>query len=173
MDSRSPNSRFAAGRALFNSIGCATCHNPTPGKTQVSNFVPALSNAPVPAFSDIEIHHMGTGLADNVSQGRRRRRPVPHCSLVGIGAADLPAARWPHHEPDYGHPGSREPRQRSHHRRLENFFNLNPSSSRRCWTSCARCNRCIPACWRDMNCGVSPIDEMSRRCALRLSKGGD
>jgi CxxC motif-containing protein (DUF1111 family) len=57
------------GRALFRAIGCATCHTPTVGNTQVSNFTNSLSNAPVNAFSDLEIHHMGTGLADNVSQG--------------------------------------------------------------------------------------------------------
>ena len=51
-------SSIAAGSSLFSAIGCATCHNPTPGTTQVSNFVPALSKAQVPAFSDIEIHHM-------------------------------------------------------------------------------------------------------------------
>jgi CxxC motif-containing protein (DUF1111 family) len=57
------------GRALFRAIGCATCHTPTVGKTQASNFTTSLGNAPVNAFSDLEIHHMGTGLADNVSQG--------------------------------------------------------------------------------------------------------
>ena len=60
---------IAQGKALFSSIGCATCHNPSPGVTQNSGFVPALSHAQVPAFSDIEIHHMGRILADNVSQG--------------------------------------------------------------------------------------------------------
>jgi CxxC motif-containing protein (DUF1111 family) len=57
------------GRAIFNAIGCATCHTPTVGNTQASNFTASLSNAPVNAFSDLEIHHMGVGLADNVSQG--------------------------------------------------------------------------------------------------------
>jgi len=57
------------GRELFRAIGCATCHTPTVGHTQASNFTASLSSAPVNAFSDIEIHHMGAGLADNVSQG--------------------------------------------------------------------------------------------------------
>jgi CxxC motif-containing protein (DUF1111 family) len=57
------------GQSLFNAIGCATCHSPTVGNTQASNFTSSLGNAPVNAFSDVEIHHMGTGLADNVSQG--------------------------------------------------------------------------------------------------------
>jgi len=76
---------IANGSALFSSIGCATCHNPTPGTTQVSNFVPSLSNAPVPAFSDIEIHHMGTRLADNVSQGNAGGDQFRTAPLWGLG----------------------------------------------------------------------------------------
>jgi CxxC motif-containing protein (DUF1111 family) len=76
---------IATGRALFVSVGCASCHNPTPGTTQVSNFVPALSNAPVPAYSDIEIHHMGSGLADNVSQGGAGGDQFRTAPLWGLG----------------------------------------------------------------------------------------
>jgi len=76
---------IATGAALFNSIGCANCHNPSPGTTQVSNFVPTLSNQPVPAFSDIEIHHMGTGLADNVSQGGAGGDQFRTAPLWGLG----------------------------------------------------------------------------------------
>src|SRR6202043_801092 len=36
------SSTIAAGASLFNSIGCSTCHNPTPGTTQVSNFTTSL-----------------------------------------------------------------------------------------------------------------------------------
>jgi CxxC motif-containing protein (DUF1111 family) len=57
------------GRQLFRAIGCAACHTPTVGNTQPSSLTASLGSAPVNAFSDIEIHHMGTGLADNVSQG--------------------------------------------------------------------------------------------------------
>jgi CxxC motif-containing protein (DUF1111 family) len=78
-------STIAAGGALFSSIGCATCHNSTPGTTQVSNFVPALSNAQVNAFSDIEIHHMGSGLADNVSQGGAGGDQFRTAPLWGLG----------------------------------------------------------------------------------------
>jgi len=78
-------STIAAGGSLFSAIGCATCHNSTPGTTQVSNFVPALSNAPVNAFSDIEIHHMGTGLADNVSQGGAGGDQFRTAPLWGLG----------------------------------------------------------------------------------------
>ncbi|HKE23229.1 MAG TPA: di-heme oxidoredictase family protein [Bryobacteraceae bacterium] len=74
-----------SGQAMFSSIGCANCHNPTPGTTQVSNLVPALSHAPVPAYSDLEIHHMGTGLADNVSQGGAGGDQFRTAPLWGLG----------------------------------------------------------------------------------------
>jgi CxxC motif-containing protein (DUF1111 family) len=80
-----PASTIADGKALFSAIGCATCHNPTPGTTQVSGFVPALSQTPVNAFSDIEIHHMGAGLADNVSQGSAGGDQFRTAPLWGLG----------------------------------------------------------------------------------------
>jgi CxxC motif-containing protein (DUF1111 family) len=78
-------SAISAGASLFSAIGCATCHNASPGKTQTSNFVSALSKQPVPAFSDIEIHHMGTGLADNVSQGGAGGDQFRSAPLWGLG----------------------------------------------------------------------------------------
>jgi hypothetical protein len=38
-------SAISAGSSLFSSIGCATCHNPTPGTTQASGFTSSLSKA--------------------------------------------------------------------------------------------------------------------------------
>jgi CxxC motif-containing protein (DUF1111 family) len=79
------------GRALFSAIGCATCHNPRPGTTQVSNNTPttsgvgSLSLNPVNAFSDIEIHHMGMGLADNVAQGGAGGDQFRTAPLWGLG----------------------------------------------------------------------------------------
>ena len=83
--SQVPASSIAAGSALFSSIGCATCHNPSPGTTQVSNFVPALSNVQVNAFSDLEIHNMGARLADNVSQGSAGGDQFRTAPLWGLG----------------------------------------------------------------------------------------
>jgi CxxC motif-containing protein (DUF1111 family) len=56
------------GRNLFISIGCAICHT-TSLTTGTSSFTSSLSNTPANLYSDLEIHHMGTTLADNVSQG--------------------------------------------------------------------------------------------------------
>jgi CxxC motif-containing protein (DUF1111 family) len=83
--SQVPASTIAAGSALFSSIGCAACHNPSPGTTQVSNFVPALSNVQVNAYSDLEIHNMGTRLADNVSQGNAGGDQFRTAPLWGLG----------------------------------------------------------------------------------------
>ncbi|MFY9949583.1 MAG: di-heme oxidoredictase family protein [Candidatus Sulfotelmatobacter sp.] len=79
------SSTIAAGSALFVSTGCATCHNPTVGTTQVSNVTSSLSKAKVSAYSDIEIHHMGTGLADNVSQGSAGGDQFRTAPLWGLG----------------------------------------------------------------------------------------
>jgi CxxC motif-containing protein (DUF1111 family) len=78
-------STISAGSALFVSTGCATCHNPTPGTTQASGFTTSLSQQPVNAYSDIEIHAMGTGLADNVSQGGAGGNQFRTAPLWGLG----------------------------------------------------------------------------------------
>jgi CxxC motif-containing protein (DUF1111 family) len=78
-------SSISAGSSLFSSIGCSTCHNPTPGTTQASGFTSSLSKAPVNAFSDIEIHNMGNGLADNVSQGTAGGGQFRTAPLWGLG----------------------------------------------------------------------------------------
>jgi CxxC motif-containing protein (DUF1111 family) len=79
------SSTISAGASLFSSIGCSTCHNPTVGTTQVSNFTSSLSKIPVNAYSDIEIHHMGSGLADNVSQGGAGGDQFRTAPLWGLG----------------------------------------------------------------------------------------
>jgi CxxC motif-containing protein (DUF1111 family) len=76
---------IANGQALFSAIGCATCHNPTVGNTQKSKLTGSLSNAAVNAYSDLEIHHMGNGLADNVSQGGAGGDQFRTAPLWGLG----------------------------------------------------------------------------------------
>jgi CxxC motif-containing protein (DUF1111 family) len=76
---------ISAGQTLFSDIGCATCHTPTINSTQPSNITPSLGSAPVAAFSDFEIHHMGTGLADNVSQGTAGGDQFRTAPLWGAG----------------------------------------------------------------------------------------
>jgi CxxC motif-containing protein (DUF1111 family) len=73
------------GARLFSAIGCASCHTATINSTQPSSFTSSLGNAPVNAFSDIEIHHMGVGLADNVSQGSAGGDQFRTAPLWGLG----------------------------------------------------------------------------------------
>ena len=76
---------IANGSALFSAIGCATCHNSVVGTTQKSKITGSLSSAPVNAFSDIEVHHMGAVLADNVSQGGAGGDQFRTAPLWGLG----------------------------------------------------------------------------------------
>jgi CxxC motif-containing protein (DUF1111 family) len=76
---------ISRGAADFVAVGCSICHTPTPGNTQASSLTGSLSKAPVNAFSDIEIHHMGTGLADNVSQGGAGGDQFRSAPLWGLG----------------------------------------------------------------------------------------
>jgi CxxC motif-containing protein (DUF1111 family) len=76
---------IAQGKALFSAIGCATCHTPTINSTQPSSLTPSLGGSAVNAFSDVEIHHMGTGLADNVSQGGAGGDQFRTAPLWGLG----------------------------------------------------------------------------------------
>ena len=80
-----PSSSISNGAALFSSIGCANCHNPTPGVTQKSHITGSLGGVPVNAYSDLEIHHMGSGLADNVGQGGAGGDQFRTAPLWGLG----------------------------------------------------------------------------------------
>jgi CxxC motif-containing protein (DUF1111 family) len=76
---------ISAGAALFSSIGCANCHTPSLGPTQKSQMTGSLSSATASAYSDLEIHHMGSSLADNVSQGTAGGDQFRTAPLWGLG----------------------------------------------------------------------------------------
>jgi CxxC motif-containing protein (DUF1111 family) len=76
---------IANGLSLFKAIGCSTCHTPAIRATQPSNVTASLGNVTVRAFSDFEIHHMGNGLADNVSQGGAGGDQFRTAPLWGLG----------------------------------------------------------------------------------------
>ena len=78
-------SSISSGKSLFSSIGCATCHTVTINSTQNSNITSSLANQSLNPLSDIEIHHMGTGLADNVSQGSAGGDQFRSAPLWGLG----------------------------------------------------------------------------------------
>jgi len=58
---------IARGRALFASLGCASCHVPTlqAGSSEIS----AVSGGSVPLYSDLLLHDMGSGLAGTCAAG--------------------------------------------------------------------------------------------------------
>jgi len=75
---------IANGRSLFSAIGCANCHTPTL-TTQPSHLTAGLGNAQANLFSDLEFHHMGPTLADNVSQGGAGGDQFRSAPLWGVG----------------------------------------------------------------------------------------
>jgi len=68
---------------VFNQIGCALCH--TPVLTTGTTTSAALSNQPVPLYSDLLVHHMGTALADGISQGEAGGDEFRSAPLWGLG----------------------------------------------------------------------------------------
>ncbi|MBV9888873.1 MAG: c-type cytochrome [Acidobacteria bacterium] len=75
---------IANGSRVFTQIGCALCHTPTM-KTGPSAFTPSLSNANANLFSDLLVHHMGSNLADGVSQGGAAVDEFRTAPLWGLG----------------------------------------------------------------------------------------
>ena len=71
------------GRGLFASTGCALCHTPT--LTTGSSSTAALSHQPANLFSDLAVHHMGSNLADGVTQGSAGGDEFRTAPLWGLG----------------------------------------------------------------------------------------
>lgn len=71
------------GRQLFTSVGCGLCH--TPSLRTGTSTVAALSNKDANLFSDLALHAMGPGLADNVLQGGARGDEFRTAPLWGLG----------------------------------------------------------------------------------------
>jgi CxxC motif-containing protein (DUF1111 family) len=71
------------GRKLFNDVGCALCHTPTlhTGKSAI----PALRDKDANLYSDLVLHGMGPGLADDVSQGNAKGDEFRTAPLWGLG----------------------------------------------------------------------------------------
>ncbi len=84
--------RFSAaslnnGQAVFDRIGCNLCHsdNATFLKTIAQSSLPSnQGNKFVAVFSDLAVHDMGVGLADNVTQGLADGRHFRSAPLWGL-----------------------------------------------------------------------------------------
>ena len=76
-----------AGKALFHDAGCAACHIPkfTTGANAVE---PELANQVIRPYSDLLLHDMGNGLADNRPEFRASGRDWRTPPLWGIGLTE-------------------------------------------------------------------------------------
>lgn len=72
------------GRALFSQVHCDMCHTPTL-QTSASSFAPALNNQSAALYSDLLVHHMGSQLADGISQGAAGPDEFRTAPLWGVG----------------------------------------------------------------------------------------
>ncbi|MFZ0634631.1 MAG: di-heme oxidoredictase family protein [Candidatus Acidiferrales bacterium] len=72
------------GQALFSQVHCDLCHTPSM-VTSTSNFTAALNNQTASLYSDLLVHHMGSGLADNISQGSAGPDEFRTAPLWGVG----------------------------------------------------------------------------------------
>ena len=70
------------GRALFGSVGCASCH--TPSLTTGPSAIGALATKPVELYSDLLLHDMGDALADNRPDGDADGREWRTTPLWGL-----------------------------------------------------------------------------------------
>lgn len=86
---RNSNDKYVQrGEALFRDLGCAQCHRETL-RTAKNNSHPRLSELEIHPYTDLLVHDMGIGLADNrqdfTATGRDWRTPP----LWGIGLTQL------------------------------------------------------------------------------------
>ncbi len=72
------------GSRTFNMIGCALCHTPSL-PTASSSMVPGIGPTQANLFSDLLVHHMGTNLADGVTQGGAGPDEFRSAPLWGLG----------------------------------------------------------------------------------------
>jgi CxxC motif-containing protein (DUF1111 family) len=78
------SSSIARGRQQFTNLGCALCHTPTL-KTNPKATVEALRNKDANLYSDLALHAMGPGLADDILQGLARGDEFRTAPLWGLG----------------------------------------------------------------------------------------
>jgi CxxC motif-containing protein (DUF1111 family) len=71
------------GKALFQTVGCAACHSPT--LSTGNSSVAALRKQPVNLYSDLLLHNMGPGLADDIAQAQAGPDEFRTAPLWGLG----------------------------------------------------------------------------------------
>lgn len=78
----------AHGKALFYQLGCQSCHTPSFTTGSVDGQ-PHLSNQKIWPYSDLLLHDMGKGLADNRPEGMADGQEWRTAPLWGIGLTKL------------------------------------------------------------------------------------
>ncbi|MHC8318065.1 di-heme oxidoreductase family protein [Pseudomonas sp. LB3P31] len=73
-----------AGKSLFYQAGCQSCHTPK-YTTSATAAEPELANQVIRPYSDLLLHDMGEGLADNRSEFQATGREWRTAPLWGIG----------------------------------------------------------------------------------------
>jgi CxxC motif-containing protein (DUF1111 family) len=74
---------IANGSHVFSTTGCALCHTPTLQTGPA--YYPGLTKVSANLFSDLLVHHMGSNLADGVSQGNAGPDEFRSAPLWGLG----------------------------------------------------------------------------------------
>ncbi len=78
-----PTASTQNGQAMFNRIGCVLCHSDS--LTSGASVFTGMGNETYHPFSDFAVHHMGTGLADGVTQGNAGPDQFRTAPLWGVG----------------------------------------------------------------------------------------
>ena len=75
------------GKTLFSTIGCNLCHQPsfTTNPGPLGSQTVALQGKTVNLYSDLLIHHMGSNLADGITQGAATGDMFRTAPLWGLG----------------------------------------------------------------------------------------
>jgi CxxC motif-containing protein (DUF1111 family) len=78
-----PTAQTKEGQDIFNKIGCVLCHSDT--LTTAQSVFTGMGNVQYHPFSDFALHHMGTNLADGISQGLAGPDEFRTAPLWGVG----------------------------------------------------------------------------------------
>lgn len=119
------------GKQQFTNAGCVYCH--TTSFTTPATSRPGLSHITINLYSDLLVHHMGSGLADGLAQGQAGPDEFRTAPLWGIGQRlwfmhdgrtnNIVTAIEDHYSPANGSYPASEANQS-----ISNFNNLSPKN---------------------------------------------
>ncbi|MGB0696414.1 MAG: di-heme oxidoredictase family protein [Rhodospirillaceae bacterium] len=80
--------QVVAGKGQFAALGCTGCHTPVAETGQTENLNPWFHNQTIRPYTDLLLHDMGEGLADNRPEGLASGREWRTAPLWGIGLTE-------------------------------------------------------------------------------------